>query len=440
MDSARSARLGRIVVMARGWVCLLVWAMGGFGGWVGRAAETPAASMAAVRASGLEFLDTSFENASPLGHEVDPDGVIQLHLMYDHERASPNRAAGHLHFRIHARAGTTLRFEFRNLDNVWNGIPGSVAREFKAVVISEDGREWRSVPTESLPGDRVRWTVTMPGPSLYVARVEPYRLSDLDTFLAWAVRQPQVEVQGVGWTVQGRRLEILRIGRAEAPRRLFVRARAHPWEAGGNWVVEGLVRRLLAGDEEAAGFLRRYCVEVMPMANKDGVALGRTRFNLCGKDLNREWDRPADVALAPENAALERWLSGRIQSGRRPHLALDLHNDGRGLLHISRPQVPGLTGYLERMRTLERMLRAHTWFTEGSTEAEFRNPGSLGDGWLERFGIDAVVHEFNCHWVAGLEAAPTRRAWEDYGARLARAIDAYFQAVTLPDAEVGTSR
>ena len=25
------------------------------------------------------------------------------------------------------------------------------------------------------------------------------------------------------------------------------------------------------------------------MANKDGVALGRTRFNLRGKDLNRDW-------------------------------------------------------------------------------------------------------------------------------------------------------
>ena len=44
------------------------------------------------------------------------------------------------------------------------------------------------------------------------------------------------------------------------------------------------------------------------MANKDGVALGRTRFNLQGKDLNRDWDKPADPRLAPENYALEKWL------------------------------------------------------------------------------------------------------------------------------------
>ena len=40
-----------------------------------------------------EFLDTSFENASPLWYETEVDGVIQLHLLYDHERNSPNRAA-----------------------------------------------------------------------------------------------------------------------------------------------------------------------------------------------------------------------------------------------------------------------------------------------------------------------------------------------------------
>lgn len=45
----------------------------------------------------LEFIDTSFENASPAWYERDADGTIQIHLLYDHERASPNRAAGHIH-------------------------------------------------------------------------------------------------------------------------------------------------------------------------------------------------------------------------------------------------------------------------------------------------------------------------------------------------------
>ena len=73
--------------------------------------------------------------------------------------------------------------------------------------------------------------------------------------------------------------------------------------------------------EEARTFLRRYSVYILPMANKDGVARGRTRFNSNGKDLNRDWDLPAVAQLAPENFALEQWLEKMIQAGRRPDLA-----------------------------------------------------------------------------------------------------------------------
>ncbi len=210
---------------------------------------------------------------------------------------------------------------------------------------------------------------------------------------------------------------------------MFLRARAHAWEAGGNWIVDGLVNRLLKNDAEASKDLALYCVYVMPMANKDAVARGRTRFNVRGKDLNREWDRPADPMLAPENHALESWLAEMIKRGRAPHLALELHNDGHGLLHISRPQAAGTERYLQRMKTLELLLRKHTWFTEGSTNESFHIAGTLGEGWLERFGIDAAVHEFNVNWIAGLKDYPSARHWQDYGAGLSRVFYDYFDAV-----------
>jgi hypothetical protein len=376
--------------------------------------------------TGLVFIDTGFENASPVWHESAADGTIRVHLLYDQERASPNRAAGHIHFLLHATPGARLTLEFTNLDNVWNGRPGSVARELKTLVVSEDGHDWKPVPTQAVPTNRVQLTVEMPGPRLYVARLEPYRLSDLDRLLGTIRKHRQVEITPVGRTVQGRNLEIVRIGNPRAPYRVFLRARAHPWESGGNWVVEGLIHRLLRGDAEAKKFLQRYCVFILPMANKDGVARGLTRFNLQGKDLNRNWDKPADPELAPENAALERWLEAMIKAGRRPHLALELHNDGGGQLHISRPAVPELERHLSRMATLEELLRKHTWFTEGSTKAAFRNPGSLGDGWLERFGIDAVVHEFNCNWIAGLKDYPSAQRWQEYGEKLATVLYEYF--------------
>jgi hypothetical protein len=240
---------------------------------------------------------------------------------------------------------------------------------------------------------------------------------------------PAVYITSIGKTVGGRELEIVRIGSERAPYRIFVRGRAHPWESGSSWVVEGLIRRLLKGDGEAKQFLERYSVYILPMANKDGVARGMTRFNLMGKDLNRNWDKPADSSVAPENVALEKWLEGMIAAGRRPHLGVELHNDGRGLLHISRPPVPQLDRYLERMATLETLLRKTTWFTEGSTNAAFRNSGTLGDGWLERYGIDAVVHELNCNWIEGLKDYPSGRHWRTYGEQLADVFYEYLDAV-----------
>jgi hypothetical protein len=392
-------------------------------------AEGPAVGGArsALPDTGFEFIDTGFENASPLWYEPAEDGAILVHLIYDHERSSKNRAAGHIHFRLHAKAGSRQTLEFKNLDNVWNGQPGSVARELKALVVSADGREWRSVPTQALPENRIRLSIEMPGPQLFIARVEPYRISDLDSLLTRIRRSRQVKITTIGETVEGRLLEIVRIGNPRAPFQVFVRARAHPWESGGNWVVEGLVDRLLAGDAESKRYLRRYCVHILPMANKDGVARGRTRFNLRGRDLNRNWDQPADSELAPENAALERWLEGMIRAGHKPDLALELHNDGNGMLHISRPPVPRLAEHLRRMETLEALLRKRTWFTEGSTKESFRNSGTLGDGWLERFDVDALVHEFNCNWIAGLQTAPLARHWKEYGARLALVLEEYFR-------------
>src|SRR5437879_12038432 len=195
-------------------------------------AAEPAKSPVTVTNHPLEFIDTSFENASPVWYDFAPDGTVLVHLLYDQERSSPNRAAGHIHFQLHAKPGSRLTIEFRNLDNVWNGVSGSIARELKAVVVSEDGRAWKSVPLESLPENRVQLHVEMPGPRLYVARVEPYRLSDLDKFLAGIRTNRLVQVTAIGRTVQGRELEIVRVGNPQAPFRGLRRRPAHAREPG----------------------------------------------------------------------------------------------------------------------------------------------------------------------------------------------------------------
>jgi len=388
-----------------------------------------AASAAAQREtpkSKLAFINTGFENASPLQWQTDSNGTIQVFLLYDYERNSPNRAAGHWHFQLQGEPGADLTLVLHNFDNVYNGRPGVAVSKKSLCYVSPNGKQWKVLPAEFLEGNCLRLRVHLDEPSLYLARLEPYRLSDLQRLLGEIRGHPLVEITEIGRTVEGRPLEIVRVGKPDAPYRVLLRARAHAWEPGGNWVVQGLIRGLLSDDEVARRCLQRCCVYVLPMANKDSVARGRTRFNSLGKDLNRDWDRPADERLAPENHALEAWIQRMIERGARPHFAMDLHNDEGGGLHLSRPPIDGVERHLERMKRFEQLLRRHTWFTEGSSGSKFRNPGTLGEGLLERYGIDACILEFNCNWIAGLKQYPSGEAWEQFGRGLREVFYDYF--------------
>lgn len=371
--------------------------------------------------SRLKYISTNFENASQLDWEVDSLGIVNVSLIYDHERAAPNRANGHWHFKLEADSGSEVTLILKNFENVWNGMKGVPVSEKTNCLISKDGKNWTVIPTDFITGNRLKFKIQMNSDQVYVASVEPYRISDLDKLLIEIKEKPQVEIMKVGSTAEWRPLEIIRIGNPDAPFSVFLRARAHSWEPGGNWVVQGLIRTLL--EKESAHFLRRYCVYIMPMTNKDGVARGRTRFNTNGKDLNREWDRPADRTLTPEKYAFENWLEMMISKGKKPQLAIDLHNDQGGNIHVNLPSAAN-SQYVSNMKRIENLLYKHTWFTEGPSHV--KNPGSFGEGLAKRYGIDAFVYELNYEWIAGLKKAPLGKDWELLGKQLAEVFYVYF--------------
>ena len=145
-------------------------------------------------------------------------------------------------------------------------------------------------------------------------------------------------------------------------------------------------------------------------------------------DLNRNWDQPADPALAPENAALEKWLETLVAQGKRPDLAIDFHNDAGGNLHVSRPEI-GPTSFRSTSPAWNgsnSSCEQKTWFTEGSTKSSFRNPGTIGEGLLARYGIAACIHELNANHIAGLDDYPTAEHWKQYGQQLADVFCEYF--------------
>lgn len=373
----------------------------------------------------LAFIDTSFENASPLYWEIDDQEQVQIYFVYDQERNSPNRANGHFYFRIEAKPDSRLTLVFNNLKNVWNGKAGCPLSKRSICRISTDNKTWETAKLNAVSEFQYQMDIHVKTGSLYIAHVDPYRISDLNEWISKIKTHPWVSIETIGHTVQNRPLEIIHISNGNAPHHVFIRARAHPWEPGGNWVVQGLVDSLLNGDEINKEYVKRYSVSILPMTNKDGVANGKTRFNMLGMDLNRKWDTPADPNLSPENAALEKWLQTQIDTGNKPDLAFDLHNDQGGRIHISRPNI-NLDEYLSNMKRYEQLMREHTWFTEGSTGGSFRNPGTIGEGLLERFGINAFVQELNCNWIEGLQDHASAVNWMLLGSQYRKVLYEYF--------------
>ena len=68
------------------------------------------------------------------------------------------------------------------------------------------------------------------------------------------------------------------------------------------------------------------------------------------------------------------------------------------------------------------MLRKYTWFTEGTADGNVTNPGGIGEGLFERFGIHACLLEINANWIAGLKAPPSADRWKQFGDAIVRGV------------------
>ena len=374
------------------------------------------------------YINRFIENGSHFNWELGSDGVVYIKQTYDHQRTDLNRTSTHWHFMVEAKKGTDLPIIFENFNVLYNGGMYYNIKNINYCVISNDGKTWRHVEVENLEGNRMKINVHMDTDSLYIATTEPYRVSDLQNLLSKIKDHKMVEITPIGKSAEGRELHIIRIGKENAPHHIFIRGRVHPWESGGNWVIEGIIERLMQDDKEVKQFYKNYCLYILPMANIDGVARGLARFSTTGMDLNRNLDKPADPILAPENYAMERWLEGMIENGKKPDLAIDFHNDAGGPVIFATPTKVDKEVYTRHMKTFEQLLRDMTWFRE---LAIFSGPGgtTFDSGITDRYGIDAMVYELNARWIEGLQKKPLSDDWKLLGHQLCDVFDEYFKTL-----------
>jgi len=161
-----------------------------------------------------------------------------------------------------------------------------------------------------------------------------------DQLLASIRNHPLVKITPIGQTVQGRPLEIVHIGTAQAPYRVFLRASSASLGVGRQL---GPCRASSSDCSRTMTTRRSFSARLQRGHPADGEQGRRgprdDTFQSARQRSQSQLGSTGRSQVSPENAVLERGLP-RDCCCRRPHLAIELHNDGGGNLHISRPAVP----------------------------------------------------------------------------------------------------
>ena len=325
-------------------------------------------------------------------------GERSVDILVTPEHAAPINPSPWYAFRYEAAAGAPVSVTLRYLGGTHRYGPrwrsGDAQRDL-AVTVSDDGAQ---AVLELPPGGGVvsAQEVITPGD----ARADLQR---------WAA-QAGTQVFTLGRSHDGRPVEAIRLGRADAPRLVILLGRQHPPEVTGAIAMQAFVDQLLAQADRPDDVQ----ILIVPMLNPDGTARGHWRANLGAVDLNRDW---GDFTQ-PETASVKAWLDA-LPQGVRPVLMVDFHSTMRNLFYVQGN---------EASAAQQRFLAAWLGGKEGALagypftiEPRNANPGSgTAKNWFHAtYAIPAYTYEV----ADTADRAATRKAARALAASLPPALE-----------------
>lgn len=239
-----------------------------------------------------------------------------------------------------------------------------------------------------------------------------------DSLRRWS-RVAGGEVLRLGHSLEGRGIEAVRIGQAEAPHLLVLLGRQHPPEVTGAIAMESFVDRIADRMREDPALGARYQFLVVPLLNPDGVANGNWRANSGATDLNRDWGPFAQ----PETRAVAEWL-GTLPRGVAPVAMIDFHSTNRNLFYVQGDEADAAG-----RRFLQSWLAGRESEVPGyafAIEPRNANPGSgTAKNWFQRtYGVPSYTYEV----ADDADRAATRTAASAFAGTLFPALDVFVAA------------
>lgn len=179
--------------------------------------------------------------------------------------------------------------------------------------------------------------------------------------------------------------------------RVWIHTAVHPSENTATFTMEGLVAWLTSGNPDAEILLDHLIIDIVPMANPDGVNHGNYRTTANGTNLEIQWSAPYNSTV-PEIVAMrtkiEEFMGTSGSPGPNPiKLLLNLHSS-HGLsypfhfVHVPNYNVNG-DGVIPAVNTLEVQ-----WVNAFRNRSHFVDLGSNQSSTLgSRPYVESMMHD-----------------------------------------------
>ena len=299
----------------------------------------PVAALAEAPTSAPISFNTNFDGGSLGKIEGLSDTHFRCAVRGEYNYQGRNRQASWYYFRMDNVRGRDITIELTDLVGEYDNRPGAIAiKKTTRPVFSSDGKTWQHFESMDYDDKEAKAILhfRLTHDRIWIAHIQPYTSRDLQSLLDSVRGSPDLRIETIGKTAQGRDLLLLTVTNFARPdtnkKVVWLVARQHAWESGGSFVAEGAIRLILSGDPEARRLRDRVIFKFIPMADPDGVARGGVRFNANGYDVNRHWEEvdlrdPKSLAAMPEIWYMKKAIVDFARSERPIDLLLYLHNE-----------------------------------------------------------------------------------------------------------------
>ena len=175
--------------------------------------------------------------------------------------------------------------------------------------LSRDGISWKALKENHLMVDsingKVQFELHLTSKKLWVSSQENINSEHINSWVDSLAKRDFIQKETIGKSVLGHPINLLKINNGTTKHSIILIGRQHPPEVpGGTISLISFVHTILTESSLAKKFREKFEIIVIPLLNPDGVNEGNWRYNINGKDLNRDWV----LFSQPETKSVRNWI------------------------------------------------------------------------------------------------------------------------------------